>query len=251
MNAFVDSDTKPVEETNKDGGTNTYLDKLVASKGENWRDVETLAKGKLESDAYIEQLKAEVEQLKAGQSQQDYAKEVLEALQNNKTTETANVSEENSRTQDGNTNQSVSEDALKSLVENVVTQRERQATVSANLQTVNTQLEQVYGDKAADVVKTKAAELNMSVDRLKALAEESPTAFFNLVPAEKKEEQKGAFDSTSSTNRTQAGGNTNTGERNQSYYTQLRKEKPELWRSPAIQRQMAMDFNRLGEQFLN
>jgi hypothetical protein len=42
----------------------SYLQKLVETKGENWKDPEVLAKGKLEADGYIKNLEAQLEEMR-------------------------------------------------------------------------------------------------------------------------------------------------------------------------------------------
>jgi len=42
----------------------SFLDKLVQAKGENWKDPEVLAKGKLEADGYIKNLEDQLSQMR-------------------------------------------------------------------------------------------------------------------------------------------------------------------------------------------
>ena len=56
----------------------SFLDKLVQAKGENWKDPEVLAKGKLEADNYIQQLEEQNRQLREDLGKNDYAAQVLE-----------------------------------------------------------------------------------------------------------------------------------------------------------------------------
>ena len=50
----------------------SFLDKLVQAKGENWRDPETLAKGKLEADGYIKNLEDQLATMREDMKKQDY-----------------------------------------------------------------------------------------------------------------------------------------------------------------------------------
>ena len=50
------SDTMQQETTPQE----SYLQKIVETRGENWKDPEVLAKGKLEADAYIKNLEAQL-----------------------------------------------------------------------------------------------------------------------------------------------------------------------------------------------
>ena len=171
----------------------SFLSKLVETKGEQWRDPEVLAKGKLEADTYISNLEAQLKELKEDLGKQDYAKSLLEQLQN-RATDTTNVntgvqSKNNSGTEAGNTTPDLSEDTLKSLVEQTLTEREKQNTVKQNLDSVNHQLEQMYGTEAKAEIEKKASTLGMSISRLQEIAAESPTAFFTLIGEQRRSTQ--------------------------------------------------------------
>ena len=107
----------------------SFLGKLVETKGEQWSDPEVLAKGKLEADTYISTLESQLKELKEDLGKQDYAKSLLEQLQN-RATDTTNVNTEvqsnnnnTSGTEAGNTTPDLSESTLKSLVEQTLTER--------------------------------------------------------------------------------------------------------------------------------
>ena len=59
----------------------SFVAKLVEAKGENWKDPEVLAKGKLEADNYISELESQLAQMREDMSKQDYAKSLLDQLQ--------------------------------------------------------------------------------------------------------------------------------------------------------------------------
>ncbi len=108
----------------------SFLGKLVETKGEQWSDPEVLAKGKLEADTYISNLESQLKELKEDLGKQDYAKSLLEQLQN-RATDTTNVNTEVqsnnnniSGTEAGDTTPDLSESTLKSLVEQTLTERE-------------------------------------------------------------------------------------------------------------------------------
>ena len=50
----------------------SFLDKLVQAKGENWKDPEVLAKGKLEADGYIKNLEDQLSQMREDLKKQEY-----------------------------------------------------------------------------------------------------------------------------------------------------------------------------------
>lgn len=229
----------------------SFLNKLVETKGEHWRDPETLAKGKLEADSYINDLEKQLEQMRADLGKQDYAKTLLEQLQN-KAANTTNVNSEvqsnnnNSGAEtDGNTSREVSEDTLKSLVEKTLTERERNNTVKQNLDAVNRQLEEKFGTEAKSQIDRKSRELGISVQRMQEIASESPNAFFMLIGEQTRTSQP----MVSGSIRTEGVNMQRSEERNWAWYQNLRRTNKTEYYSPRVQQQILEDRRRLGDKF--
>lgn len=230
----------------------SYLAKLVAAKGENWKDPEVLAKGKLEADGYIKNLEEQLKQLREDLGKQEYSKQLLDQLQN-KATQPASVNpaaannDKGSTSTDGNTPPQVSEDTLKSLVEQTLSQRDRDNTVKQNLAIVDEELQKAYGTEAPVVIQSKAKELGLTVQRLQELASESPAAFFNLIG----EPKKSMAPIVQGTIRTEGVNMQASTEHNWEYYQNLRRTNKQLYYSPKVQRQLMEDKQRLGAKFGN
>lgn len=228
----------------------SYLEKLVKVKGENWKDPETLAKGKLEADGYIKSLEDQLKQLREDLGKQEYSKQLLDQLQNKATQPTSvntGVTNNNNggTNTDGNTQPQVSEDTLKSLVEQTLTQRDKDNSVKQNLSVVDEELQKAYGTEAPVVVQAKAKELGLTVQRLQEIAAESPTAFFNLIG----EPQKAFQPMVQGTIRTEGVNMQTSAERDWAYYQNLRRTNKQLYYSPKVQRQLMDDKQRLGAKF--
>lgn len=226
----------------------SYLAKLIAAKGENWKDPEVLAKGKLEADGYIKNLEEQLAQMREDIQKQDYAKSLLEELQSKAASPTnakpamANNTNNGGTSTDGNTQPQVSEDILKSLVEQTLTKREQESSVKQNLALVDQELEKTYGTEAPAAVQKKAQELGLTVKHLQEIAAESPTAFFNLIGEPKK-----AFQPVvQGTVRTEGFNMSASTERNFDYYQKLRRENKSIYYTPKVQKQMMDDASRLG-----
>ena len=153
------------------------LEGLVGD-GKKFKTVEDLATGKLESDAFIEQLKMEnktaLEELAKAQGKGEDSATVTELL---KTVQAAQKAAEEG-------NQPLDDDALRKIVRETITGDSNEATAKKNREEANALvLEKAGGDK--DAAKTyladRAAALNMSVESLRELGEKSPTAFAKLV----------------------------------------------------------------------
>ena len=226
----------------------SYVQKLVEAKGENWKDPEVLAKGKLEADGYIKTLEDQLAQMREDMKKQDYQAQILEQLQNKATESTAvnnEVPNNNGDINTQNTTASVDEETLKSLVEQTLSQREKDNTVQQNLSQVDKELESSFGTEAAATVQKKAQELGMSMDRLRDIAAESPSAFFTLIG----QPQKTFSPMVQGSVRTEGVNMQASTERDWSYYQKLRRENRNLYYSPKVQQQMFQDKARLGEKF--
>jgi len=226
----------------------SYVQKLVEAKGENWKDPEVLAKGKLEADGYIKTLEDQLAQMREDMKNQDYQAQILEQLQNKATESTAvnnEVPNNNGDISTQNTTASVDEETLKSLVEQTLSQREKDNTVQQNLSQVDKELESSFGTEAAATVQKKAQELGMSMDRLRDIAAESPSAFFTLIG----QPQKTFSPMVQGSVRTEGVNMQASTERDWSYYQKLRRENRNLYYSPKVQQQMFQDKARLGEKF--
>jgi hypothetical protein len=227
----------------------SYLQKLVEAKGENWKDPEVLAKGKLEADGYIKTLEEQLAQMREDLKKQEYQAQVLEQLQNKAADSTAaknGVPNDNGSAEGQNTTGSLSEEDLKSLVEKTLTQREKEASVKQNLAQVDKALDDIFGTEALAVVQKKAQELGMSIERMQDIAAESPNAFFALIGEKPKQPMNPMIQGSV---RTEGVNMQASAERDWSYYQKLRRENKNLYYTPKIQQQLMEDKMRLGDKF--
>ena len=252
---MVFTDAPATEQSNQNTDTTatesqqegSYLQRIIEAKGDNWKDPEVLAKGKLEADGYIKNLEDQLTQMREDLKKQEYKSEVLEQLQSKAAENTAasNGVPNNSNTETQNTSGTFSEEDLKSLVEKTLGQRELEAKVQGNLQLVDKELEGSFGTEAKAQIEKKATELGMSVDRLRDIAAESPNAFFALIG----ENKRPANPMVSGSVRTEGVAMQPSTERNFEYYQNLRRENRNLYYSAKTQQQMFEDKARLGEKF--
>lgn len=224
----------------------SYVTQLVG-EGKKFKDLEALAKGKLEADRHIEEITKTLNDLREEVKKEEYSKKLLEELQNKGTgtgTGTSATGNNAGNSATGNTTQDASN--IEALVEQLMTKKERERTLEQNIAVANEAVLSQYGDKAAEVVKEKAATLGMSVERLKEIAAESPTAFLQLIGA--KANVKVDSVTTPSSIRSETLSQTNS-DRTFEYYQKMRKENKSLYYSPKVQRMLMDDRLRLGEKF--
>lgn len=245
----TDNTQTQVEATQGETQT-SFLAQLVEAKGDNWKDPEVLAKGKLESDKYIQELERQIAELKEDVTKEDYAEKILQTIKEKAAaSNTAPQSSPNNNNvgtgQEGTPQPTLSEEDLKSLVEKTLAERETKATVEQNVATVEKELEAKYGTEAGSVVKAKAEELGISLARLGEIAQESPNAFFALIG----EKRQPINPMVSGTVRTEGVNFTQSTDRDWAYYQKLRRENKSLYYTPKIQRQLMDDKKRLGDKF--
>lgn len=233
----------PQEQQNQD----SFVEKLASERGDNWRDPEVIAKGKIESDTHIKELERQLEEMREDLSKQDYANQLLQQLQNKapaSTAESVVAPTHEGGTTEANTQPEISEDVLKSLVEKTLTEREFANTKQQNIDSVTQQMQEKYGTDAQMIINRKAEELGITAQRMEELASESPSAFLTLI----------GEPGVPSPNLTRGSVNTNglgqaSTERDFSYYQKMRRENRSGYYSPKVQQQMMEDRMRLGDRW--
>lgn len=135
------------------------------------------------------------------------------------------------------------EEAVFALME----KREQANARTRNLIAVKDKLTEVYGAEFPNRVKARAAELNISIGQLNAMAAETPQAFFALIGLTSQK----PVDNTAppATRHNSASFAPEVGKKNNAYYQNLRKTNPSLYWTPAVQMEEYQELKRQGEQF--
>jgi hypothetical protein len=248
MSVFTDSSdqSKETTDTNTQSQTEDWVAKVAMEKGEKFRDPNELAKGYAHSQEHIANLTRQIEEMREDLGKQDYMKEVLERFDADKAKPTGGeqASSNTTSTNDSGHKPEVSVDEIKKLIAETLTQQEAQNTARQNLEETDRQLEAAFGTDAKAKVQERAAQLGMSPERMKQLAEESPSAFMSLMG---EAPQKETNQMPQSQVNTSQGFNTNSGRKDWAYYQKLRKENSKLYYSPRIQNEMLSQRQQLGE----
>lgn len=250
MSAF-DGEPQPVVPNTEAAPTNQegVISELVG-EGKKFNSIEALALGKIESDKYIANLERQNRELQEDVGKKEYAKELLDQLRNKAAdpVPASTVAPESVTTGpiDSTTPPVLSEEDLKSLVEETLVSRDRAAVAKANVETVDRQLTEMFGTEAAAKIEAKSQELNLTKERLQEIAAESPAAFMSLIGEAPKPNPlvtQGTVNTSSVL--------TESNERNSAYYQKLRREDPKSYHSVKISQQMFADAERLGDSFYN
>lgn len=232
-------DQKPVEkssEVSNEDNTKSYIDQLVG-EGKKFKTVEDLARGKLEADRYIEELREKT-------SQEEYSRKLLEKLQEQAAVAPAKTEVQENKSVKGEDNTSPKPENIESQLNEVLDKREREAKVRANLETVSTQMEELFGTEAKAALEKRANELGVTPEYLKGIAADSPSAFFTLIGEKPKQAKNPVLESSKNTLNFNS-----SDERDSKFYYDMWKKNPRQWANPATQKQMQEDKARLGTRF--
>lgn len=218
----------------------------LVGEGKKFKDIEALAKGKLESDAFIAKLQDEAKQLRDELSKKMSLEDQLARLSQGGDAGGATTASVAASNQSGSPVTSLED--VDAFLEKKLSQREIRQRQEDNLRTVNEALLKQYGDanKAKDAVKTIESSLGVN---LTELARTSPVAAMRLLGANA---SAGGVPAERST--THVGGHTSgEGERNNAYYEKLRKEmgNAKFYMNRGLQSQLHKDAQRLGDAFYN
>lgn len=223
---------------------NTVTDPVAALVGEDkkFKTVEDLARAKIESDNFIEQLKREQAELRSELQSRptvDRSQEILDRLEALKTKP---VTEQQ-------VHQPLERTEVNGLsltdVERVLEQREQKARAQANIEKVKAKLQEAYGDKYGQALKLIAEKNGLTSQALDQLAAQSPQLVLNLMGQVKTDTGFTPPSSSVVTEFAPSAGNPRT----KSYYNKLKNEDRVKYFSREVQNQMYKDAMALKEAF--
>jgi hypothetical protein len=164
-------DVPPAEAKTADPGTSSLVNELVGP-GKKFKDLDALAKSKLESDAFIKQVQAENEGLRKDLEKRLKAEEALEALRNQPQTQ------EPAQPAAVPDQKSISE-----IVRQEMSEAEKAKAFEKNVLEANDYIIKKVGSKEAAVkfIQEKATELGVQKEWLFDMAGRSPKALYNLL----------------------------------------------------------------------
>ena len=230
MSAFQEQSQQTAEaqqQEQQQQQTQSAFEQLVG-EGKKFNSQEDLAKGKVESDRFIEQLQSELSGLREELDKRMTSEEVLAKIREE--TNSAN------QAQGEQTSPSLSEDKVAELVKNTLESTRTEEQRNTNLKAVDDKLVELYGDKANAELTKKANELGVGVDFLAGVAMQSPAAFFNTVGINTNQQTTpGVTQSTVNTEALAQTGGQAPQQGSKEYFDNLRKENPREYWNPKTQ----------------
>lgn len=234
------------EATNPPASTQTTgsVEALVG-EGKKFATVEDLAKGKAEADAYIVQLQGEARGLRSDLDQRLSAEDLLAEIRKERKEQLSAAA----AIEQGNTTPPQEPVDIASLVNQTIENREVQQTAAQNLSTVDTKMKELYGEKAQEVMVSKAKEAGVSVTFLQTIAEQSPKAFYNALGLSATKQTTpsattGSVDTAAFHNQQPSGGLSTWAD-----FEKLRTENPKLYWKPDTQNRLMRARQEKGESF--
>lgn len=178
--SVFDPATAPVTTPESAPASSSVLDALVG-EGKKFKTVDDLAKGKMESDAFIARLQEEMADLRKEADRIEELESQLEEIRQ-RNSDRANEGMQPKVGKD-NTSPSLSESDIETLVQKALTKAETNRTATENILEANRKMIEAVGskEKAQEAVAAASTRLGLSIDYLKNIAATSPTAFLNLM----------------------------------------------------------------------
>lgn len=226
--------------------TNDVTDPLEAlvGEGKKFKTVADLAKAKLESDAFIEQLKREAAELRNEVSSKATIDEIMTQIRSLSPKPPVEAQPNPSPA-----NPPSNPDDLETVVLSLLDKKSKQETLTRNQQLVEQKLTEKWGADAQINLTKRANELGVDLNYLKKMAYESPNSFFELVGLNRQPAASPPLVAPRSgvnVQPPQDGVN-----RNQAYYTALKQKNPTEYFSPKVQNQMMKDALNQGSTFFS
>lgn len=206
-----------------------YVAELVGDD-KKFKDVQGLARGKLEADNYIKTLTERLDELRKeldGRTSLDAFLAEMKGLK---------AAPQNEQTQPIDPpvvqpQSSLDDSTLEERLVQILERRAVQEKSESNLDQVQRVLKDQLGDQAKNVLNNKAREHGMSVKDLEGLATRSPTAFYTLMGLDpNRSTYQNAAPARSSVNLGNSGAP--QGVKNKAYFDNLKRTNPTAYRDP-------------------
>lgn len=222
----------------------SFLEQLVGD-GKKFADAEALARGKAESDAFIETLKREQAELR---KELETRLSLEEFLDKQKQEPVAKQPDTPSGNPGAENDERLSKEQIAAIVRDALIHEKTNATQTENMTYVRNELIKQYGSGYTDKLAKVAASLELDKQFLNDMAASKPKAFLKLVAQELKEPVTPVAPPRSSvrTDRTQV-----SGLKNKAYYDQIKKSDPKHYWSAECSAERHQMAQKMGPAFFD
>lgn len=168
----------PAQQPSQESALADQLKGILNDNGEpKYSTLEEALKGAAHAQTYITELKGKLSEFEGKYTQTQAELDKRESIEQTVARLQANQNQGNQETP---APKGLDEASISELINQQFTQRDQLSKAQTNESSVNTALQQKFGDKANEIVKAKAAELGISIARVKELSQESPQAVLAL-----------------------------------------------------------------------
>lgn len=238
--------------------TQNYLEVLTGPGGKFDRTkyqsdedmYKAIARGKVEADLYIDHFKERQDELRkdyrdlnekynAGKKLEEMIDQIKSQQQSNSNAPQANDSQA----------PAFDPQQLQVLVSSEIQKLRTSEKQKENFDLVKDKFTQHFGNNYQAAVNKQAAELGLTAEEVNDLALNKPKVLFKALGLDQPRQTEN-FQTPPYSN-VRSGFAPQGENRNRAYYTKMRDEKPDLYRSPKIQLQMFEDAKKMGDAFFS
>ncbi len=243
MSLFAKEDVFEID-PNKD-----YSAELVG-EGKPFKDLQALARSKVESNVHISRLEKETKELRDELQKRLTAEEIMTKITQAK----QEIPPEGNQLPKGDTPApSLSKEELEKIVSQKLSESEAARVAQSNFDTVISELNKAWGNDFRVKLAAKAKELGLGQDWLTQLAGDKPAAFLTLVgvnaPVQK---DVSPFSVSPAGINTQGLSNSgHRGEKTAKYYAQLKITDPKRYHTKETQMEQYNQAMKLGEAYFD
>lgn len=222
-----------------------YLSELVG-EDKKFKDVSSLAKGKAQSDLFIEQLLSEAEEIRKELNTRINMESVLSELK------TLDKKEPDDEPDHSDESKGVAPKDLEALLDKRLQEKlqeqQTQSKTKQNEELVASELTKLYGseENANSEIRKKARELDTSLEDMKRMAQTSPKVFLQLFSVKKPDSFEPMKSSVSMPKSYSP-----SGHRTKAYWDKMKKENPSQYFSKEAMIERHQDALRAGEAFFD
>lgn len=143
----------------------------------------------------------------------------------------------------------ITPEALKDLVKSTYQEISSDEKKASNLKAVDSKLQETWGDKAAQMLRTKADELGVGVGFLQETAAHSPKAFYNLIGVSQDKPTGSVPSMQKGSVNTETFAETGLQPYSYKWYQNMRRNDPKQYYTPKVQMQMHKHATEQGDKF--
>lgn len=218
----------------------------LVGEGKKFKSVDDLARGKVESDRFVEKLKTENAALREALDSDANPDEILRRINSLVNAQGGSRSDTtDQRSNQASTGSQLTEEKVLELLE----QQKAKEKALQNRSRYEATVSKAFGEKSGEVIATRLDELGMGVEELESLAQRNPAAALRVLGI-KDGGASGSFNSSVNTEAFFGDAGKGNGEvQNFQYFQKLRRELGERYYEPQVQKQVFEARKKLGDKF--